>query len=151
MYYSLVNSSRQTKNDLKKKISLKHVVREMSDRGNVRSGKCLSGEVPSRGSVLRGFVWSGNCPFGEMSVGKESVGEPSSRGTVRIPFVSDVDKVLNYPNNLMVGSNMKNSTCKLVMVLALTTVSRSSELTHLDIRYTIFYFNKSYLSYETRR
>ena len=47
-------------------------------RGNVRSGKCLSGEMSSRGSVLRGSVRSGNCPFGEMSVGEVSVGELSS-------------------------------------------------------------------------
>ena len=36
------------------------------------SGKCLSGEMSSRGSVR-----SGNCPFGEMSVGEVSVGEVS--------------------------------------------------------------------------
>ena len=41
------------------------------------SGKCLSGEMSSRGSVLRGSVRSGNCPFGEMSVGEVSVGEVS--------------------------------------------------------------------------
>ena len=46
-------------------------------RGNVRSGKCLSGEMSSRGSVRRGSVWSGNCPFGEMSVREVSVGEVS--------------------------------------------------------------------------
>ena len=37
----------------------------------------------------------------------------------------------------MVGSNLKNSTYKLVMLLALTTVSRASELTQLDIRHMI--------------
>ena len=47
-------------------------------RGNVRSGKCLSGEISSRGSVLRGSVRSGNCSVGEMSVGEVSVGELSS-------------------------------------------------------------------------
>ena len=46
-------------------------------RGNVRSGKCLSGEMSSRGSVLWGSVRSGNCPFGEMSVGEVSGGEVS--------------------------------------------------------------------------
>ena len=39
-------------------------------RGNVRSGKCLSGEMSSRGSVR-----SGKCPFGEMFVGEVSVGD----------------------------------------------------------------------------
>ena len=56
-------------------------------RGNLRSKKCLSGEMSSRGSV-----WSGNCPFREMSVGEVlirdfffgevSVRELSSRETV---------------------------------------------------------------------
>ena len=50
----------------------------MSGRGNVRSGKCLSGEMSSRGSVLRGSVRMGNCLFGEMSVGEVSVGGLSS-------------------------------------------------------------------------
>ena len=67
----------------------------MAGPGNVRSGKCLSGVMSSRGSVLRGIVRSENCPFGEMSIGEVSVGEVSigncprgsvSRGTVRIPF-----------------------------------------------------------------
>ena len=77
----------------------------MSGRGNVRSGKCLSGEMSSRGSVLRGIARSRNCPFGEMSItgvsvgevsveelcsgkcqsGNCPVGELSSRGTVRLP------------------------------------------------------------------
>ena len=90
-----------TKNNFKKKAGPKHVVREMYVRGNVRSEKCLSGEMSSRVSVQ-----SENCPFGEMSVrgnvrwgsvrresvsrgivlGEVSVGELSSRGTVRIPF-----------------------------------------------------------------
>ena len=75
---------------MKKKISLEHVVREMPGRGNVHSGKCLIGDMSSRGSVLRGIVRSGNCPFREMSirevsVGEVSVGELSSRGNVRIP------------------------------------------------------------------
>ena len=51
----------------------------------------------------------------------------------------DVDQVLNYSNNLMVGSNLKNFNYKLVMLSALTTVSRALELTHLDIRYMINY------------
>ena len=64
------------------------MAREMSGRGNVRSGKCLSGEMSSRVSVLQGSVRSGNCPFGEMSIGEVSVGEVSvgelsSRGTVQ--------------------------------------------------------------------
>ena len=41
-------------------------------RENVRSGKCLSGEMSSRGSVR-----TGKCPFGEMFVGEVSVGEVS--------------------------------------------------------------------------
>ena len=45
-------------------------------RGNVRSGKFLSGEIFSRGS-LRGSVQSGNCPLGEVSVGEVSVGDLS--------------------------------------------------------------------------
>ena len=53
------------------------MVREIYGRGNVRSGKCLSGEMSSRGSVLRGSVRLGNCPFGKMSVGEVSVGEVS--------------------------------------------------------------------------
>ena len=44
-------------------------------RGNVLVGKCLSGEMSSRGRVLRGSVRSGNCPFGEMSIGEVSVGD----------------------------------------------------------------------------
>ena len=55
----------------------------------------------------------------------------------RYLFIWDVKQVLNYPNNLTVGSNLKSSTCKLVMLLALTTVSRASEVTQLDIRYMI--------------
>ena len=50
----------------------------MSGRGNVRSGKCPSGEMSSRGSVLRGSVRSGKCPFGEMSVGELSSGKCQS-------------------------------------------------------------------------
>ena len=46
-------------------------------RGNVRSRKCLSGEMSSWGSV-----WWWNCPFGEMSIGEVSVWELSSWGTV---------------------------------------------------------------------
>ena len=46
----------------------------------------------------------------------------------RYPFIWDVDQVLNYPNNL---------TVLLIILLALTTVSSASELTHLDIRYMI--------------
>ena len=51
------------------------------------------------------------------------------------PFIRDVDQVLNYLNNLTVGSNLKNPTYKLVMLLARTTASRTTEITHLDIRY----------------
>ena len=50
----------------------------MSGRENVRSGKCISGEMSSRGKVLRGSVRLGNCPFGEMSV-EVSVRELFSR------------------------------------------------------------------------
>ena len=46
-------------------------------------------------------------------------------------------KGLNYLNNLTVASNLKNSTYKLFVLLALTTASRASEITHLDIRYMI--------------
>ena len=51
-----------TKNGFKKKISLKHVVREMYGRGNVLVGKCPFGEMS----------------VGEVSVGKVSVGELSA-------------------------------------------------------------------------
>ena len=47
-------------------------------RRNVRLGKCLSGEISSRGSVLRRSVRSVKCPFREMSGGKVSVGEVSA-------------------------------------------------------------------------
>ena len=67
---------KQIKKDLKQiflnTISLKHMVMEMSGRENVRSGKYLSGEMFGRGSF-----WSGNCPFGEMSIREVSVGEVS--------------------------------------------------------------------------
>ena len=49
----------------------------MSGWKNVHSGKCLSGEMSSRGSVFRGSVRSENCTFGEMSIGEVSVGEVS--------------------------------------------------------------------------
>ena len=75
--HSSVNSSTNKKWFEKKKISLKDVVWEISGRGNVRSGKCLSGEISSRGSVLRGSVRLGNCSFGDMSDGEVSVGEVS--------------------------------------------------------------------------
>ena len=45
--------------------------------------------MSSRGSLHRRNVWSGNCPFGEMSVGEVSVGELTSRGTVCIPIYTD--------------------------------------------------------------
>ena len=40
----------------------------MSGRGNV-----LVGEMFGHGSLRRGSVWSGKCPFGEMSIGEVSV------------------------------------------------------------------------------
>ena len=46
--------------------------------GNVRSGKCLSGEISSRGSVR-----SGNCPRGSVS-----------RGTVRTPSKTAIQNIL---------------------------------------------------------
>ena len=45
--------------------------------------------MSSRGSLHRRNVWSGNCPFGEMSVGEVSVGELTSRGTVCIPIYTN--------------------------------------------------------------
>ena len=77
----------------------------MSVGGNVRSGKCPFGEMSYWGNVQSGKRPSGKCPVGELSVlgnvcggsvgqgsvnrgfvlGKVSVGELSSRGTVRIP------------------------------------------------------------------
>ena len=55
----------------------------------------------------------------------------------RYLFIWDVNQVLNYLNNLTVGSNLKNFTYKLVMFLALTAASRASEITHLGIRYMV--------------
>ena len=46
-------------------------------QGNVRPGKCPSGEMSSRELSVRGIVRSGKCPFGEMSVGEVSVGKVS--------------------------------------------------------------------------
>ena len=56
-------------------------------RGNVRSAKCLFGEMSIRGDVIqvtvrRGNVLSGNCPFGELSVGEMSSGNcPSGKSS----------------------------------------------------------------------
>ena len=61
------------------------MVTEMSGRGNVSSGKSLSGGMFGWGSLRRGSVRSGNCLFGEMSIGEVSVGEMSSGGNIRIP------------------------------------------------------------------
>ena len=58
---------------------------------------------------------------------------------LRYPFIWDAEQVLNYPNNFTVGSNLKSSSYKLVMLLALPTVCRASELTRLDIRYMILH------------
>ena len=46
------------------------MVGEMSVWGNVLVGKCSVEEVSSQGSVLRGSIQSGNCPFGDLSTGK---------------------------------------------------------------------------------
>ena len=58
------------------------MVREMSGRGNVHSGKCLSGEMSSRGSVLRGNVHRGSFRRASVSrgivLGEVSVGELSA-------------------------------------------------------------------------
>ena len=62
----------------------------------------------------------------------------------RYPFICDMDQVLNYLNSLTVGSNLKNSTYKLVMLLALTAAARASEITHLEICLVLlFYFNEA--------
>ena len=57
-------------------------------------GKCLSGEMSSRGSVLRGSVRSGNCPFGEMSVGevfgRETVLESNFQWGEKCHYASDI-------------------------------------------------------------
>ena len=52
----------------------------MSGLGNVRLGKCLSGETSSRERVRRGSVTRG------IVLGEVLVGELPSRGTVRIPY-----------------------------------------------------------------
>ena len=59
-----------TKNGFKKKISLKHVVREMYGRGNVLVGKCLVGNCPFGELSVRGNVLSGKCPSGKCPSGK---------------------------------------------------------------------------------
>ena len=59
----------------------KSVVGEMCSRVNIRSGKCLVGQMSSQ-------CRSANCPVGDVSVGEVSVGEMSSRGSVRIPFAT---------------------------------------------------------------
>ena len=56
----------------------KYPLGEMSSRGNVQSEKCPVGEIAARANV-----WSGKCQVGEVSVG-----EMSSRGSVRIPFAT---------------------------------------------------------------
>ena len=61
------------------KISLKHMVTEMSSQGNVWSRKCLSGEMRGQGSLHQGSVWSGNYLFSKMSIGEVSVREVSVR------------------------------------------------------------------------
>ena len=43
-------------------------------QGNVRPGKCPSGEMSSRELSVRGIVRSGKCPFGELSSGKYQLG-----------------------------------------------------------------------------
>ena len=49
-------------------------------RGNVRSGKCLSGEMSGRGSLRRGIVRSGECPSGKGPSGKCQSGKcPSGK------------------------------------------------------------------------
>ena len=84
-----------TKNGFKKKkISVKHVVREMYGQGNVRSGKCLVGK----------------CPFGELSVGevsveKVSVGELSS-GKCQLGNCP-VGKLSAYPSGRMLLKTKK--------------------------------------------
>ena len=82
----------------------KILIWEMSNRGNVRSGNCLVGELLYRG--CRGNVRSGICLVGELScrgavrwvtirrgtvywgsvLGEVSVQEVSSRGNVRLPL-----------------------------------------------------------------
>ena len=65
------------------------MVREMSGRGNIRSGKYLSGEISGRGSLHRANVRRGSVRRGSVSrgsvLGELSVQELSSQGTVRIP------------------------------------------------------------------
>ena len=51
------------------------MVTEIFSRGNVRSRKCLSGEMFGRGSLCRGSVLSGICSFGEVSVGEVLIGD----------------------------------------------------------------------------
>ena len=53
----------------------KCIVGEMSSRENSRSGKCLVGEMSSRGSVGREIVQSGMCQSGKCRLPKYPVRE----------------------------------------------------------------------------
>ena len=66
-----------TKNSLQKMALKKKNLTKTCGQGNVRPGKCPSGEMSSRELSVRGIVRSGKCPFGEMSVGEVSVGKVS--------------------------------------------------------------------------
>ena len=68
---------KQTKKNLKQIFFKKNLTKTYGHE-NVRSRKCLSGKMFSRGSLLQGSVQSGNCPFGEMPIGEVSVRDLSS-------------------------------------------------------------------------
>ena len=69
----------------------------MAGPGNVRSGKCLSGEMPSRGSFRRGSV-SRELSLGECQSGKCSVGELSACRFNCFVFCIDVSNLKIYWN-----------------------------------------------------
>ena len=78
MYHSLVNSSTK-KNYFKKNLT------KTCGQGNDRPGKCPFGEMSVRGNVRRGSVRRESVSRG-IVLDEVSVGELSSRGTVRIPL-----------------------------------------------------------------
>ena len=84
---------------------------EMSGQGNVQLGKCLSGEMFSRGSLHWGSVQLGNCLFGKMSIREVSVRVCPrgnvSRGYVCIPFLGS-SNIITFLVNMWNGLNKKN-------------------------------------------
>ena len=66
------------KHFFKKSTSLKRIVREMSGRENVLLEKCPIGELSGRGVVRSGKCLSGICPRGSVSRGTVQSGNSSN-------------------------------------------------------------------------